>query len=279
MHAGGVGRWQAQPRASGELQVRAGIEDYFARLPLKAPGSLARLTGIALAVPGTEDLAFMSATAGGADVLDAAGGQLKLADKVTRLGSLTLVDNALPTKLHATVRYPNDQPIPDQAAIQAALEQAAAELHAAQSSRTTHAAPEAVDACRLFARMLHRALAGEAKDAILLADSGDFAGSPAIAALARGGYRARSEREIRGSGYVVESLEAALWCFARADSFAEAVLLAVNLGDDADTTGAICGQLAGAHFGERDLPADWRAQLAQGDEIRQLALRLARVAP
>ena len=156
---------------------------------------------------------------------------------------------------------------------------AAAELHAAQSSRTTHAAPEAVDACRLFARMLHRALAGEAKDAILLADSGDFAGSPAIAALARGGYRARSEREIRGSGYVVESLEAALWCFARADSFAEAVLLAVNLGDDADTTGAICGQLAGAHFGERDLPADWRAQLAQGDEIRQLALRLARVAP
>ena len=112
-----------------QAQVRAGIEDYFARLPLKAPGSLARLTGIALAVPGTEDLAFMSATAGGADVLDAAGGQLKLADKVTRLGSLTLVDNALPTKLHATVRYPNDQPIPDQAAIQAALEQAAAYLN------------------------------------------------------------------------------------------------------------------------------------------------------
>ena len=112
-----------------QAQVRAGIEDYFARLPLKAAGSLARLTGIALAVPGTEDLAFVSATAGGADVLDAAGGQLKLKNKVTRLGSLTLVDNALPTKLHATVRYPNDQPIPDQAVIQAALEQAAAYLN------------------------------------------------------------------------------------------------------------------------------------------------------
>lgn len=126
-----------------QAQVRAGIEDYFARLPLKAPGSLAKLTGIALAVPGTEDLAFVSATAGGQDVLDAAGGQLKLADKVTCLGTLTLVDDALPTKLRATVRYTNDKPIPDQAAIQAALEQAAAYLNTLST-----ATPPASDALR-----------------------------------------------------------------------------------------------------------------------------------
>jgi ADP-ribosyl-[dinitrogen reductase] hydrolase len=122
--------------------------------------------------------------------------------------------------------------------------------------------------------MLHRALAGEAKDAILLS-----AGSPAISAIARGAYRARYETEIAGSGYVVTSLEAALWCFARAESFAEAVLLAVNLGDDADTTGATCGQLSGAHFGEREIPAEWRERLVRSDEIRQLAVRLARVEP
>jgi hypothetical protein len=126
-----------------QTQVRAGIEDYFARLPLKAPGSLAKLTGIALAVPGTEDLAFVSATAGGLDVLDAVGGQLKLKDKVTRLGTLTLVDNALPTKLHATVRYPNDKAIPDQAGIQAALEQAASYLNALST-----ATPPASEALR-----------------------------------------------------------------------------------------------------------------------------------
>ena len=70
---------------------------------------------------------------------------------------------------------------------------------------------------------------------------------------------------------MVESLEAALWCFSRAEDFADAVLTAVNLGDDADTTGAIVGQLAGAHFGATGIPAHWLERLHRADDIRHLA--------
>ena len=81
--------------------------------------------------------------------------------------------------------------------------------------------------------------------------------------------------EIRGTGYVVESLEAALWCFWRTDSFEEAILTAANLGDDADTTAAICGQMAGAYYGESGIPADWLDKLVMVEEIGALAEKLA----
>jgi ADP-ribosyl-[dinitrogen reductase] hydrolase len=70
-----------------------------------------------------------------------------------------------------------------------------------------------------------------------------------------------------GSGYVVRSLEAALWAFHSTDNFREAVLKAVNLGDDADTTGAVCGQLAGAYWGVAGIPPEWLKGLAQRDEL------------
>uniref|UniRef100_UPI0038577CFA ADP-ribosylglycohydrolase family protein n=2 Tax=Bacteria TaxID=2 RepID=UPI0038577CFA len=76
-------------------------------------------------------------------------------------------------------------------------------------------------------------------------------------AIARGDYLAKSASEIRGSGYSVESLEAALWCFHHTDGFAAAILQAANLGDDADTTAAIVGQLAGVYYGVRAIPAHW----------------------
>jgi ADP-ribosyl-[dinitrogen reductase] hydrolase len=69
-------------------------------------------------------------------------------------------------------------------------------------------------------------------------------------------------------------MEAALWAFARSTSFRDGALLAVNLGDDADTTGAIYGQLAGAFYGAEAIPAAWRARLARGDEITALAKSL-----
>jgi ADP-ribosyl-[dinitrogen reductase] hydrolase len=70
-----------------------------------------------------------------------------------------------------------------------------------------------------------------------------------IAEVAGGTFLRREPPAIRGSGYVTRSLEAALWAFARSTSFEHGALLAVNLGDDADTTGAIYGQLAGAFYG------------------------------
>ncbi|MFI5319786.1 MAG: ADP-ribosylglycohydrolase family protein [Myxococcota bacterium] len=152
----------------------------------------------------------------------------------------------------------------------------AAAHYAAESSRTTHAAPEALDACRLLAAMLCRALAGEPKEAVLRGSAVSFRRASRIAALARGAARAKPEREHRGSGYVVEPLEAALICFAHGASYADAVLRAANLGDDADTTAAVCGQLAGAHYGEAGIPAAWLARLAMREEIATLAERLAR---
>ena len=78
--------------------------------------------------------------------------------------------------------------------------------------------------------------------------------APAIAEVANGSFRDREPPEIAGTGYVVRSLEAALWAFAKSTTFEDGALLAVNLGDDADTTGAIYGQLAGALLRRRRDP-------------------------
>ena len=66
---------------------------------------------------------------------------------------------------------------------------------------------------------------------------------------------------------MVKSLEAALWAFRHTKDFREAVLRAVNLGDDADTTGAVCGQVAGTYWGESGIPQEWRDGLARMDMI------------
>jgi ADP-ribosyl-[dinitrogen reductase] hydrolase len=151
-------------------------------------------------------------------------------------------------------------------------------LWAGESSRTTHGATECVEACQLFAALLCGALAGESKDALLrCADPASFT-SPKVRAIAAGDYRAKHRDQIASSGYVIHCLEAALWCFWHADSFAEAILLAANLGDDADTTAAVCGQIAGAFHGDEGIPSAWRERLVMGTEITHLAERLARQA-
>ncbi|MBK8985006.1 MAG: ADP-ribosylglycohydrolase family protein [Chloroflexi bacterium] len=145
--------------------------------------------------------------------------------------------------------------------------------YAGESSKTTHSAAECVDACCLFGGMLHAALQGGSK-ADILAYQGYTPITPNIQAIAQGAYRGKSLAQIKGSGYVVDSLAAALWCFATTDSYETAVLQAVNLGDDADTTAAVCGQIAGAFYGRAAIPASWRSRLIMGAEIEQLALRL-----
>ncbi|HNR92811.1 MAG TPA: ADP-ribosylglycohydrolase family protein [Dokdonella sp.] len=149
----------------------------------------------------------------------------------------------------------------------------AIDRYAADSSRTTHAAAEAVEACRLFACMLTRALDGHARADVL--DVGKLVlAEPKLRAIAEGNWLGKPREAIRGSGYAVESLEAALWCFAHTTSFESAVLAAANLGDDADTTGAITGQIAGAYYGVGGIPADWLAVLHAREEIDALAVGL-----
>ncbi|CAG0926788.1 ADP-ribosylarginine hydrolase Tri1 [Thermoflexales bacterium] len=145
---------------------------------------------------------------------------------------------------------------------------------AAESSRTTHGAAEAVDACRYFATLILAALNGESKAALLSEQVDRWQAAPLapkIAALAGGSFKRKEPPAIRGTGYVVDSLEAALWAFHHSSDFREGALLAVNLGEDADTTGAVYGQLAGAFYGEENIPAAWRDTIAQ----RQLMVELA----
>ena len=146
--------------------------------------------------------------------------------------------------------------------------------YSAESSRTTHGAAECIDACRLFGGMLVRALRSAEKEEVLTADAPTFSGAARIADIARGTYRSKDERAIKGSGYVVASLEAALWCFDHTDSFDAAVLRAANLGDDADTTAAVCGQVAGAFYGVSGIPKRWCERLGMRLEIEQLAVKL-----
>ncbi|MDT8446118.1 MAG: ADP-ribosylglycohydrolase family protein [bacterium] len=146
---------------------------------------------------------------------------------------------------------------------------------AKKSSNTTHSAPECVEACGLFAAMLYLAFGGASKEDILLRHGFETILSPKIAALGRGSYRGKGIEEIESTGYVVHTLEAALWCFYKTHSLKECLLEAANLGYDADTVAAVAGQLAGAFYGYPAIPADWRAKLFQGEEIQLVADRLA----
>ncbi|WP_208640157.1 ADP-ribosylglycohydrolase family protein [Massilia violaceinigra] len=145
--------------------------------------------------------------------------------------------------------------------------------HAADSSRTTHGAPEAVQACQLFAGILSAALDGQPKNALLV-NAGFMPTEPKLAAIAAGAFLDKADSEIRGTGYAVDSLEAALWCFFHTDSYEAAVLRATNLGDDADTTAAIVGQIAGAWYGVDAIPAGWLDKISMRAEIDDMACRL-----
>jgi ADP-ribosylglycohydrolase len=149
---------------------------------------------------------------------------------------------------------------------------------AGEMSGTTHAAPEPVDACRYHAGLILGALSGETKERLLSGHYTPVAGlwqdeplSPRIDAIAAGSFKAKQPPDIRGTGYVVDALEAALWAFWGTDSFEDGALAAVNLGDDADTTGAIYGQLAGAFYGVDGIPQRWRKMIALAEDIGGLA--------
>jgi len=155
----------------------------------------------------------------------------------------------------------------------------------AESSLTTHGTREAVDACRYFGGLIIGAINGASKDELLSMRYSPVPGywkahllTPNIDEIAAGSFKRRQPPEIEGGGYVVVALEAALWAFYHGTSFREGCLLAVNLGDDADTTGAIYGQLAGAYYGEPDIPETWRSRLALRETIESFADQLLALA-
>jgi ADP-ribosyl-[dinitrogen reductase] hydrolase len=132
-----------------------------------------------------------------------------------------------------------------------------------------------VSACRYLATVLAALIHGEDRDEVLSPDWNPLQQlndikplHPLIQEIAQGSFRKKQPPAIKGSGWVVKSLEASLWAFHDADSFEEAVLKAVNLGDDSDTTDAICSQLAGAYWGESGISESLRSGLARMDMIQ-----------
>ena len=146
--------------------------------------------------------------------------------------------------------------------------------YAEESSLPTHASEQCLSACRYMTVALAALMHGEDRAEVL---SSDWKGlkeinaikplHPLIQQVVEGSYRHKRPPEIVGSGWVVKSLEASLWAFHDANTFEEAVLKAVNLGNDSDTTGAICGQFAGAWWGETGIPDSLRKGLARMDMI------------
>ena len=147
-----------------------------------------------------------------------------------------------------------------------------------ESSILTHGSSACIDACRYLGALLVGAARGEGKEE-LLSERYGLAGqhklfSAEIDSVAAGSFKDKEPPEIEGTGYVVKSLEAALWAFYKSSSFKEGCLMAVNLGDDADTTGAVFGQLAGAYYGIDGIPPAWLESLAWGDMIEEMGAEL-----
>jgi len=147
-----------------------------------------------------------------------------------------------------------------------------------ESSHTTHGAQTAVDACRYFGGLLVGAVNGVEKENLLSPKYCPVPGyweenplHPDIAFIAEGSFKRKEPPAIDGSGYVVESLEAALWAFYKTSSYRDAILMAANLGHDADTTAAICGQLAGAFYGMAGIPKEWQKKVVKSEVILTLA--------
>ena len=158
---------------------------------------------------------------------------------------------------------------------------AAAMEMSGESSRTTHGAKTCIDACRHFGGLIAGIIRGTGKAELLSERYSPIEGywtrqplHPEIAEIAEGSFKRKKPPDIAGSGYVVKTLEAALWAFHHTQSFEEGCLAVVNLGDDADTTGAVYGQVAGAYYGSDGIPEKWKAKIAFRDFIESTADRL-----
>lgn len=150
-----------------------------------------------------------------------------------------------------------------------------------ESSRSTHGARAATDACRYFGGLLVGAILGFDKATLLAPRYAPVTGYwdihslvPEIDEIASGSFMKCEPPMIESTGYVVKTLEAVLWAFYHSDSFEEGCRLAVNLGGDADTCGAVFGQLAGAFYGEQGIPQRWRQLVARRELIESLAEKL-----
>ncbi len=154
---------------------------------------------------------------------------------------------------------------------------ATAMTRAAEAARLTAQAPMVLDCVRLLAAMIHQALSGRDKAAVLRPPRELWitpSTRPEVLAVYEGSYTRRSPPDINGGGHVVQALEAALWAFHRSANFRDGALAAANLGRDSDVVAATYGQLAGAHYGVSAIPGIWRNSLMKQEVVLETADRL-----
>jgi len=153
------------------------------------------------------------------------------------------------------------------------------------SSRTTHASPQCLDACVCLSNITAAFIQGKSKETVL---SDRFSLIPnywienpldtTIDEVIKGSFKVKEPPQICGSGYVVKTLEAALWAFYHTNDFETGALKVVNLGDDADTTGAVYGQIAGAYYGLEGIPEKWLNKLYWRNELEERTEKLFQLA-
>jgi ADP-ribosyl-[dinitrogen reductase] hydrolase len=132
-----------------------------------------------------------------------------------------------------------------------------------ESSKTTHAHPLCCESCGLYSVLIVGALRGESKPALRrrLAGLASKVTDARLVALCSGDFVGKPRDEICSSGFVLYTLEAALWAFFNTETFFDGAVLAVNLAHDADTVGAVYGTLAGAYYGYSEIPTKWISAL------------------
>ncbi len=151
-----------------------------------------------------------------------------------------------------------------------------------QASALTHAHERARLGCKIYTRVLHALLKTPERAAIknalreagaLYANSPDF---PHYERLCSPDFDTLPRKSIRSTGYVVDTLEAAIWCVLTTDGYQKCVCKAVNLGEDTDTVAAVAGSLAGALYGYGAIPEEWLNTLKRRAYIEDLCEKLCK---
>lgn len=142
---------------------------------------------------------------------------------------------------------------------------------AIMQGETTHGSVEASDGCDLLARVLLTAYVTDDKNAVFNIDAQNHWADSVKNIL---NTLDVSRDEVKSSGYVIHTLHAALWCFKNTDNFRDAILLATNLGGDADTVAAVTGQIAGAYYGMSGIPITWLDKLYETERFIELVDKL-----
>lgn len=158
--------------------------------------------------------------------------------------------------------------------------------YSSESSLTTHASIEAIESCRYLGIIINNCILlgveNGSKEIVLFSDetkeilmSSDFKiTSEKVISLLNGDWINLKYEELPNGGYVIDTMISALWCFYHTDTFEDAVIKSVNLAGDADTIGAVCGQIAGAYYGFDRIPERWKEKIVKMRDIQELSLLL-----